>query len=49
MLQNIYSSDISFSCGHRSQVIPVVLSLEAGRDFLYFAVLVMVSQGVSWA
>lgn len=48
MLQNIYSSDISFSYGHSSQVIPVVLSLEAGRDFLYFAILVMVFEGVSW-
>lgn len=47
MLQNVYSSDISFSYGHRSRVIPVVLSLEAGRDFLYFAVLVIVFQGVS--
>lgn len=43
----IYSSDISFSYGHRSWVIPVVLRLEAGRDFLYFAVLVVVFQGVS--
>lgn len=39
---------ISFSYGHSSWVIPVVLSLEAGRDFLYFAILVMVFQGVSW-
>lgn len=44
MLQNINSSDISLSYGHSSRV----LSLEAGRDFLYFAVLVMVFQGVSW-
>lgn len=42
MLQNIYSSDASFSYGHSSGVIPVGLSLEARRDFLYFAILVVV-------
>lgn len=42
VLPNTYSNDISFSYGHSSVVIPVVLSLEAGRDFLYFAILVMV-------
>lgn len=42
VLPNIYSNDISFSYGHSSGVIPVVPSLEAGRDFLYFAILVMV-------
>lgn len=41
VLPNIYSSDIYFSYGHSSGVIPVVLSMEAGRDFL-FAILVMV-------
>lgn len=48
MFQNIYSSNTSFSYGYSSWVILVVLSLEGGRDFLYFAVLVMVFQGVSW-
>lgn len=48
MLQNIYSSDVFFSHGHSSGVIPVVLSLEAGRDFLYFAVLVMVFPRCVW-
>lgn len=43
MLQNINSSDISLPYGHSSQV----LSLEAGRDFLYFALLVMVFLGVN--
>lgn len=44
VLPNIYSSDIYFSYGHSSGVIPVVLSVEAGRDFL-FAILVMVFPG----
>ena len=42
VLCNVYSCEISFPSGHRSGVIPVALSLEAGGDFLYFTVLVMV-------